>query len=153
VIIKTIILLILLTMPVLSFSQVTESKAFIQVQSDYPDYIHYTMKIFPSQKDKLFRTELIQLNSAGKEDTLSTTTIKVSSVLYNKGHQMESGKVYLSYYVEIKENDRWGDKHIEIKDCSGGTFLEGSLKLKRNGIYVLRIINQDKMFFEEKVVI
>jgi hypothetical protein len=144
------VLLIFLAFPLSGICQIGASRAFIQKEAEYPEYVHYTLKIFPSKFDTSYKIELVQSDSAGNEVILSSPMLNISTVVYKKGFKMESGKVYESLYTAIKKNDKWNDEYINIRDCSGSKYLEGAIKLKRNENYTLRIFNQDKKFFEEK---
>lgn len=144
-------ILIFAAIPLSGFCQHTKTTAFITKEAEYPEYVHFILKVFPSLQDNRFNIEITQIDKFGKENTLSASVINVKTVLYKKGYEMESGKVYESNYTAIKENDTWNDDCIIIRDCSESKFLEGAFKLRKNGNYTLRIYNQDEKFFEEKI--
>ena len=143
------IFLLLFIFPSVCFCQSMESRAYIQQENDYPGYIHYTMKVFPAKNDKSFKIELSQVDSLGKEEILSEPFINIKTVIYKKGYKMESGKTLESLYVAIAENDKWNDDYIVIRNCSESIYLSGTITLKKNGTFKIKIFNKDKMFFEQ----
>jgi hypothetical protein len=131
--------------------QHTKTSAIIKKEAEYSEYVHFILKVFPARQFNRFNIELSQVDKFEKEGILSASVINIKTVIYKKGYQTESGKVYESNYTAIKENDTWSDDYMEIKDCSESSFLEGAFKLRKNGNYILRIYNQDEKFFEEKI--
>ena len=145
------ILILLLIIPLFGYSQSLDSRAFIQKVSEHPGYVHYTMKIFPGKFDKSFKVELSQIDSLDNETILSEPMINIKTTVYKKGYKMDSGKVFESLYISITENDKWSDEYIVIRDCSESTYLAGLIKLKKSEIYKLKIFNQNKIFYEERI--
>jgi hypothetical protein len=143
--------LLLATIPLSGICQNSKTSAFIKKEAEYSEYVHFTLKVFPARYDSRFNIEISQIDKNGKEGTLSASVINITTVLYTKGYESESGKVYESNYTAIKENDIWNDDYMIIRDCSESTFLEGAVKLRKSGDYIFRIYNQDEKFFEEKV--
>jgi len=145
--------LLIAAIPLSGICQNKKASAFLKKEAEYSEYVHFTLKVFPSNDDNRFNIEISQVDKTGKEGTLSASVINIKTVLYKKGYASESGKVYESNYTAIKENDTWSDDYMIIRDCSESTFLEGAVKLRKDGNYIFRIYNQDDKFFEEKVSI
>ena len=145
--------LLFAVIPLSGLCQQSKTTAFVKKEAEYSEYVHFTLKVFPAKHDSRFNIEISQIDKNGKEGTLSASVINITTVLYTKGYESESGKVYESNYTAIKENDTWSDDYMIIRDCSESTFLEGAVKLRKDGNYIFRIYNQDDKFFEEKVSI
>ncbi|MCX6157606.1 MAG: hypothetical protein WCK13_08040 [Ignavibacteriota bacterium] len=143
--------LLFAAIPLSGICQNTKTTAFIKKEAEYSDYVHFTLKVFPARQDKRYNIEITQIDKSEKEGTLSASVINIETVQYKKGYETESGKVYESNYTAIKQNDTWSDDYMIIRDCSESTFLEGFVKLRKSGNYIIRIYNQDDNFFEEKV--
>lgn len=139
--------------PLSGICQHKKASAFLKKEAEYSEYVHFTLKVFPANQDNRYNIEITQIDKYGKEGTLSASVINIKTVLYTKGYESESGKVYESNYTAIKENDTWSDDYMIIRDCSESTFLEGAVKLRKDCNYIFRIYNHDEKFFEEKVSI
>ena len=150
---KIITIYFLLSIPVIAFCQIKDSKAYLKFHVSQNENMHYTLKVFPAHQDNIFKIELVKLDSTGNEEILSTPLINLTTILYKKGYQMESGKVYESIYVAVKENDQWKDDYFDIDNCPESTYFESRIILNKNGVYIIRVFNQMNLFFEEKIVI
>lgn len=145
--------LILIAIPLSGICQHSKTTAYFKTASEQSEYSVYTLKIYPVIIDKRFNIEITQIDKTGKEGLLSASLINIETILYKKGYESESGKVYESNYTAIRENDKWYDDYLSVGDCSESTFLEGTVKLRKKGNYIIRIYNQDEKFFEEKISI
>ena len=142
--------LFLMLFPLTLFCQNIVSSAYITKESESPEYINYTINIFPGRNDKSYSVELFQLDNSKKEVLLCNPNFDIKLNLIKKEWRDEqSGYTEWWYKIKIKENGIWTDEYIEIANCTDSSFVTGNLRLKRNANYKIIIHNSENKFFEQ----
>lgn len=91
-----LVFLLFASFPFYGICQHTKTTAHIKKEADYSEYVYFTLKVFPSIQDNKLNIEISQVDKSDKESTLSASVINIKTVLYKKGFETESGKIYES---------------------------------------------------------
>jgi|WetSurMetagenome_2_1015567.scaffolds.fasta_scaffold38937_4 hypothetical protein len=139
------IIFFILFVPLFAYSQNMLTVMWISkveeatICSDVSDYELYIIKISPGYRDHSYKFTMIQIDSAGGETILSQPEINVELIVHRADFKMPDGKYEWDYTTEVKSNDIWTDKYIEIGNCSNQKLLTCLLRVKKTEKYKIKV--------------
>jgi hypothetical protein len=119
----------------ISFSKVEESC----LPKNASEYELYKINISPGYHDHSYKFIMIRIDTAGNETILSQPEINVELIVYKTDYKMPDGTYEWDYKTEVKSNDIWTDKYIEIGDCSDQKHLTCLLRVKKTEKYKIKV--------------